>query len=111
MCGLCGLWGETAHWTSVAARPDGQKHLATSLTPRLRMLQQASIDRAVRSFGLSVRDWNSSTWIVSNASGASEIVGSLPGVWRACERLAGRRLDPLSPPLLSSNAPSRPSSL
>lgn len=103
MCGLCGLWGETAHWTSVAARPDRGKREAAQLTPRLRTLQQASIERAVRPFGLSVRDWTGSSWIVSNAIGASEIVASLPEVWRACEALSGRRLDPLAPPLLEAD--------
>lgn len=106
MCGLCGLWGETAHWTSVSARPDGRKREAARLAPRLRALQQASIERVVRPFGLSVRDWSASSWIVSNASGATEIVGSLPEVWRACEALSGRRLDPLAPPMLDAG-PSR----
>lgn len=104
MCGLCGLWGETAHWTSVSARPDDGKSQAARLTPRLRALQQASIERAVRPFGLSVRDWSGSSWVVSNASGASEIVGSLPEVWRACETLSGRRIDPLSAPMLDGDA-------
>lgn len=102
MCGLCGLWGETAHWTSVASRPDAKRGAARP-TPRLRALQQASIEREVRLFGLSVRDWSASSWIVSNASGASEIVGSLPEVWRACEALSGRRLDPLAPPMLEAD--------
>jgi hypothetical protein len=104
MCGLCGLWGETAHWTSVASRPDAKRG-AARLTPRLRALQQASIEREVRPLGLSVRDWSASSWIVSNASGASEIVGSLPEVWRACEALSGRRLDPLSPPMAEADPP------
>lgn len=99
MCGMCGLWGETSHWTSVSARPEARKAGAAT-SPRMRALQQASIERVVRAFGLSVRDWSASSWIVSNAHGASEVVGSLPEIWRACEALSGRRLDPLSPPLL-----------
>lgn len=100
MCGLCGLWGETAHWTSIAAHPDTRSRDTPRLAPRLRALQQASLERAVRPLGLSVRDWSGSSWIVSNGSGASEIAGSLPEVWRACEALSGRSLDPLSSPLI-----------
>lgn len=103
MCGLCGLWGETAHWTSTAAHPDSRNRRLARTTPRLRALQQASIEAALRPLRLSVRDWSASSWIVSNAGGASEIVGSLPEVWRACEALSGRRLDPLSPPLLDGD--------
>jgi len=93
MCGLCGLWGESAHWTSTAAaRAQG----GGSLLPlRARAQQLACIVRIAAGAGVTVRDWGGSTWIVSNASGASEIVGSLPEVWRAAETLSGRRIDPL----------------
>lgn len=96
MCGLCGLWGETSHWTSIATAPGAQSEAARRLPARARAQQQASIERIGTRIGVSVRDWSGSSWIVSNASGASEIVGSLPAVWAAAEALSGKRIDPLA---------------
>lgn len=103
MCGLCGLWGETAHWTSVAsALPRAQQATDRDGLLRARQVQRHSINRVCRAFGTSIADWNATSWIVTSASGATEIVGSLPELWRAVESVSKRAIDPLDAALLDA---------
>lgn len=102
MCGLCGLWGHVAHWSS-ASSPAVSGGAAGALNPlRERALQVRSLDRVARLVGAGVEDWAGSSWIVRSASGATEIVDALPLVWPALERLAGRPVDPLSDGVIES---------
>jgi len=52
--------------------------------------------------GTSVADWNGTSGIVTSASGAIEIAGSLPELWRAVEALTKKAVDPLDPSLLDT---------
>lgn len=94
MCGLCGLWGNVEHWSSATNRAAAG---ADGLNPlRERILQVRAVNRITRTVRVRVEDWAGSSWIVKNAFGATEIVDSLPQVWRSAEALTGRRVDPLS---------------
>lgn len=96
MCGLCGLWGNTGHWSSASARAVSGG-AASGLNPlRERALQVRLLDRVAGLVGARVEDWAGSSWIVRGASGATEIVDALPLVWPAIERLTGKPLDPMS---------------
>ncbi|HYD75811.1 hypothetical protein [Ramlibacter sp.] len=96
MCGLCGLWGNVAHWSSASSRAVSGG-AAGGLNPlRERALQVRLLDRVAGLAGAQVEDWAGSSWIVRGASGATEIVDALPLVWPALERLAGKPIDPLS---------------
>lgn len=95
MCGMCGIWGSTMHWSSPAQlfkNSDREINI-----PRTRLLQASGISRFTRLIGVNVRDWGQSTWIVEHLSGASEIVNSLPEIWGAAARLSGREIDLLQP--------------
>lgn len=101
MCGLCGLWGNVAHWSSASSRAVSGGGAASGLNPlRERALQVRLLDRVAGLFGARVEDWAGSSWIVRGPSGATEIVDALPLVWPALERLAGKPLDPLSDPVI-----------
>lgn len=103
MCGLCGLWGETAHWSAAGAAPPGvAKPVGHEARARARRLQQQSLDRVCRAFGASVADWNGTSWIVTSAHGASEVVGSLPELWRVVGALSKRPIDPFDVALLDA---------
>lgn len=100
MCGLCGLWGNVAHWSSASSRAVSGG-AASGLNPlRERAFQVRLIDRVAGLVGVRVEDWAGSSWIVRGPSGATEIVDALPLVWPAIERLAGKAVDPLSGPVI-----------
>lgn len=97
MCGLCGLWGNVEHWSSSSSRTvAGEVRLDDANPVRERALQVLAVNRVAMAVGVRVEDWAGSSWIVKNAFGATEIVDSLPNVWRSAEALSGKRIDPLS---------------
>ena len=103
MCGMCGLWGETAHWSAAGAAPPGvAMPVGQEARARARRLQQQSLDRVCRAFGASVADWNGTSWVVTSAHGASELAGSLPELWRAVGTLSTRPIDPFDAVLLDA---------
>lgn len=94
MCGMCGLWGSTDHWSNPARLPGATPGQANM--QRVRIQQADAISSFTRKAGAVVRDWGQSSWIVENFSGGTEIVDSLGAVWAAVERLTGRSMSPLS---------------
>jgi hypothetical protein len=101
MCGLCGLWGNVEHWSSTASHAvSGGARLDDSNPVRERALQVKAVNRVARSIGIQVEDWAGASWIVKNAFGATEIVDSLPKVWRSAESLSGKQIDPLALPII-----------
>ena len=100
MCGLCGLWGNVSHWSSSSSRAVSGGPPAGVIPLRERMLQVQVVHRASSMIGVQVEDWAGSSWMVRNSFGGTEIVSSLPEIWRAAEKLSGRRLDPLALPIL-----------
>lgn len=103
MCGLCGVWRGKAHWSARAQNP--KVFAASANAPRLlreRFQQMAFVNRVVRPFGVTVRDWEGVQWIVDSVNGGSEVVTDIAAIWPAVERLSRRKLDPLSSPLLGA---------
>ena len=94
MCGMCGLWGSTEHWSNPARLPGAEE--STSNVLLTRMLQADTITSFTRPVGAVVRDWGQSAWIVENFSGATEIVDNLGSIWACVEKLTGKLVDPLS---------------
>ncbi len=50
-------------------------------------------------YGLRVKDWAGSKYLLSDGKGNTEIVQDLGSLWPAAERILGRPLDPLDPAL------------
>ena len=72
MCGLCGVLGQVGHWTD---SEDSLSQRSVSATrSRERAYQLRIINRVLNRSGLRVNDWQSSAFIVSSNTGASEIV-------------------------------------
>lgn len=89
MCVLCYEFADEADWTEVVsgARHRRRRILAAVLAP----------------YGLTVSDPGAGRHVVvSDRKGASEVASGLPEVWRAAERLSGRRIDALDPALLDA---------
>ena len=94
MCGLCGVIDSDHHWAGVEV---GSVETAPCLRRRERLRLAALATDFLRPTRMSVEDFGGRLFIVRSATGASEIVTGLPEVWRATERMLGRRVDLLDP--------------
>ncbi|MEI1248684.1 hypothetical protein [Rhizobium aouanii] len=101
MCSLCGILGGNEHWADAVARPGVYTRSAARIDRRRERARRVSIaNRILDTFGLSISDWQGSSFLLSTRTGKTEIIEDLGHLWPAAERLAGRPLDPLAEPLL-----------
>ena len=102
MCALCGVLGAAEHWTDAVARP-GVFTRNTDMASRLRerMNRVAAANRVLKHYRMSLADWQGSAFVLSTATGKSEIVDNLAQLWIAAERLCGQACDPLDLDLIA----------
>ncbi len=101
MCALCGILGAPAHWTDEAARPGVFTPNTDPLARRRERARRVRLaGRILRAYGLSISDWQGVSYVLSSATGKTELVADFGHLWPAAERLSGRSCDPLSPDLL-----------
>ena len=93
MCGLCGIFGEEAHW---ATRPEhsGQS-VDGAQRRRLRAHRIAMINRLLAPHHITVADWQGVQYQLSGATGKTALAENLSEIWLAVERIGGRPFDPL----------------
>lgn len=99
MCGLCGSLGGS-DWTDGVA--PGQQTAVAHDRRRSRRERAAAASRALAPFGLSLADWQGSSFVLRGRTGAATPVAGLLDLWPAAERLAGRRIDPLDPAMIAA---------
>ena len=51
-------------------------------------------------YRLSLTDWQGRAYLLSTATGKTEVIETLAHLWPAAERLSGRSFDPLDPDFL-----------
>ena len=101
MCALCGVLGGSGHWTDAALRPGIFTRNVDSLQRRRERAHRiARANRVLGLYGLTLSDWQASSFILSTATGKTELVENLGHLWIAAEKLAGRLCDPLDPDLI-----------
>jgi hypothetical protein len=109
MCVLCSqLWVQD-HWSDAASEDVDPDSNVVALEIHVARRGQRLRDRAARArlfnlvlkgFGLSLQDWEGSSYILRDAKGRSAVVNNLAQVWAEAEGLLGLPLDPLDPDLL-----------
>ncbi len=103
MCSLCGILGVEDHWTDAVPGPDVFTRNDEAHRRRQERADRIAVANGVlRARGLSLCDWQGSSYILSTATGNTEIVESLAHLWPTAERLSGRDFDPLDPVLMRS---------
>ena len=101
MCALCGVLGGSGDWTDAAARPGVFTRNVGSLERRRERINRvACAQRVLGFYGLTLSDWQASSFVLSTLTGKSCLVDSLTHLWPAAEKLAGRPCDPLDPQLI-----------
>ena len=101
MCALCGVLGGVEHWTDAAARPGVFTRNTDPLQRRRERYNRVTgASRVLRYYCLTLSDWQSSSYVLSTATGKTELVEDLGHLWAAAEKLLGRPCDPLDPDLI-----------
>ncbi|QMT36373.1 hypothetical protein [Neisseria wadsworthii] len=94
MCGLCGIFGEEAHW---ATRLESSGQSSVSAQRRqLRARRIAIINRLLESHHIKVSDWQGVQYQLYGATGKTALAENLNQIWPAVESISGRPFDPLS---------------
>jgi len=98
MCALCGVIGGNPHWTDGSPRPGAYNRVATSPERRRERQNRVAVaNRVLQAFGMKLADWQGSAFLLSTATGKSEMVDDLSHLWIVAEKLAGHACDPLAP--------------
>ena len=101
MCALCGVLGGDGHWTDAAARPGVFTRNVDSLHRRRERIHRVACAQKVLGFyGLTLSDWQGTSYVLSTATGKTEIVANLTHLCTTAEKLIGRPFDPLDPALV-----------
>lgn len=106
MCALCGVLGGSDHWTDAAQRPGVFTRTADPPARRRERARRVEVvNRVLAAYAMRLADWQGSAFVLSTATGKTELVENLTHVWAAAERLGGRACDPLDPALLARLGP------
>ena len=101
MCSLCGVLGGAGHWTDAAARPGVfTRNIDSPQRRRERIHRVACAQRVLGLYGLTLSDWQGTSYVLSTATGKTEIVDNLGHLWATAEKLLGSPCDPLDPDLI-----------
>ena len=101
MSSLCGVLCASGHWTDATARPGVfTRNVDAVQRRRERAHRIACASRVLGYYGLTLSDWQASSYVLSTATGKTEIVDNLGHLWAVAEKLLGRRCDPLEPDLI-----------
>jgi len=98
VCGLCGVFNHSEHWTSVTPGTGDETRGLESAAQRQ---QQVLAARDVLSlYGLKLETW-ANRYTLSSRTGKAAVVDNLGALWAEAERLTGQACDPLDPVILA----------
>jgi hypothetical protein len=100
MCGLCGILGPDEHWTDSDATL--KQRTGAETRRRERAHQVALTNRILGHYGLKMADWQGTAFVVSNRTGASEVIDHFAALWPTAEKMAKKTCDPLDPGLIAA---------
>lgn len=106
MCVLCGELVMNVHWTDQqihdkAFHPTVVVGESQRDRMRNRLKRVAYANQILSYYGLTLRDWNGSKYMLADKKGVSLVVNDLGDMWPAVQTLTFQQLDPLEPDLLA----------
>lgn len=106
MCVLCGELIMHVHWTDQPVHNDVYKSVVIAgegqrERMRLRLKRVKFSNKILGYYGLSIRDWSGSRYILADKKGNSKVVYDLGDMWQQASELAHKQLDPLDDGFLS----------
>jgi hypothetical protein len=103
VCSLCGVLGGNEHWADAVARPGVYTRAVGSVDRRRERANRVRLaNRVLAAFGMTLSDWQGTSFLLSTRTGKTEIVDDLGHLWPVAERLAGRPCDPLAPDVIAA---------
>jgi hypothetical protein len=103
MCVLCWQFLTEDHWTEKHFGGDATAGVDREHIRRRDWRHRTQIlNHVLRAYGLSLEDWQSRSYVLSNRKGSTVIIQDLGRLWPAAEQLVGRSLDPLDPQLIEA---------
>lgn len=102
MCGLCGVLAPGEHWTEAGQAGEGLKgrHMAET-RGRERAYQVRLANQVLAHYGLKLANWQGASFVLSNRTGASQVIDHFGALWPAAELMAKRPCDPLDTALVA----------
>lgn len=98
MCANCGYPSAPGHWTEAGASSASERLQA-------RFRRAAMLKEILPAYGLTAHDDGAVPGMtLATMTGNHEMVGDLAELWAAAERMTGRRIDPLAPEFLCTDA-------
>lgn len=96
MCGLCGIFGETSHWST--------QGVAHGSSRRQRFFRLQAVNRVLNLVNYTIRDFSGTEYVVSSPTGSQSMVKEMGQLWQNVEKMRGRPLDPLDESLINAYA-------
>ena len=93
MCSLCTVIGKIDHWTDSKDKLS-KRHISATFQ-RERAYQVNLLNSILKVNGISISDWQGTSFVIANGKGASEVIQHISQVWLAIETLTGITYDPL----------------
>lgn len=87
MCGLCGIFGETTHWST--------QGVARGTSKRQRFFRLQAINRVLSLVNYSILDFSGTDYVLCSPTGAQTMVKEMGQMWQDLEKMSGKALDPL----------------
>jgi hypothetical protein len=100
MCGLCGALGSGEYWTDAAGRPEFEAGGRKVVRRHERLQRVVLVDAVLKRYGVTLRDWGGSSYVLTTRNGGVRNVYNLAGIWSVADELADGTIDPLSDSLL-----------
>ncbi len=104
MCILCGELTSNFHWSDVKFKDENALVIVGSLAKeriQARLKRVKVLNIILKFYGLSLKEWQGSKFILSNAKGANELVNDLGDLWEKALKLSTKPLDALDEKLLN----------
>ncbi len=102
MCGLCGIFGGRGHWTETSTSPGTFASRTEAHTVRRERIDRtALVNRVLKHYGLSLKDWSGTSYVLRGGTGKTAMVDNLSQMWAQAEIMTGRDFDPLDEALIA----------
>ncbi|GHV28663.1 hypothetical protein FACS1894167_06300 [Synergistales bacterium] len=103
MCILCGEIMINIHWTDQKLHDSeyggGKSFTGGFRRDRLRRVNY--VNHILSFYGLNLKDWNGSKYILSDKKGVQKLVDNFGDMWPEAQNMCGGRIDPLDSNLLA----------
>ncbi|AWI33479.1 hypothetical protein LS72_003435 [Helicobacter apodemus] len=102
MCVLCGELITNIHWSEGVSSDEKEVVVGDKQRDRMRQrLQKVQVVNKVLSFyGLQLKEWNASKFVLSDKKGNTKIINHLGELWERADSLTSKDIDVLDTKLL-----------